>query len=871
MPTIHVVSHTHWDREWYHPAGRFRQRLVALIDELLDDPPAEGRSFLLDGQAVVLDDYLSVRPERAAEITALLRRGALEAGPWFVLADELIPGAEALVRNLLAGRRALRALRAEAPPVLYCPDAFGHPAALPALARGFGLDVVIAWRGFGGRRWPAGDACWWRAPSGERVLLYHLPPAGYVIGADLPTDPALAALRWTDIGAQLMPRSRLPVALLPNGGDHLARQRGLGEAVAALARSAAPIEVCAGTLRGFAAAACRGAAQADLPEVQGELRDSYGYAWTLQGTFGTRAHQKRAAARLERLLVREVEPWSALAERRTGRSRRTLVQAAWRELLLDHPHDTLCGCAIDEVAHAFATRLDEGVAQAAGLRDDAVADLAGHDPERAANAPDAWRAQLLLRNPAPRPRGGVAIVRLSQFVADVPVGPGSGTGRSSQSQRPAPRVAGVDALQTLDRALVHERLESPRADPNDDLVEQTVAAVWVPEVPAYGLRALPMAAGTPPGRAIPNPVRLNSYTLANGRLTVAVSADGVVGLRDEASGRTIADLLAIEDQIDAGDLYTPSLRGDARNARLTGVRVLHRGPLRGTVETSWRVAVRRGDVATLRVALSLDADSDLVRVAVAGENAAEDHRLRLCIRTDIAEPVEWADAAFGPIQRRPLTLSPEETAVEAAPPTAPLHRYVTLTDERSGATLFSDGLAEYEADAEGRLHVTLVRAVGELSRNDLPERPGHAGWPIHTPGAQCRGRFFANFAFMLHGARSDAVVDLVERTADDVLLPVTGATMRSLIDVPPEVPGLELQGQGLAFSSAKESEDGEWLVLRCVNLFDHPVRGRWVVPEGLAAARFSRLDETPGEEMLVGENAVEFEAGPRAVVTILVR
>ena len=110
---ILVVSHTHWDREWYHAAGRFRQRLVALVDELLDDPPTEGQSFLLDGQGIVLDDYLDVRPERASELATLLRQGRLEAGPWYVLADELIPSGEALVRNLLAGRDALRALRAE--------------------------------------------------------------------------------------------------------------------------------------------------------------------------------------------------------------------------------------------------------------------------------------------------------------------------------------------------------------------------------------------------------------------------------------------------------------------------------------------------------------------------------------------------------------------------------------------------------------------------------------------------------------------------------------------------------------------------------------------------------------------------------------
>jgi alpha-mannosidase len=107
---IHIVSHTHWDREWYHPAGRFRQRLVALIDELLDEPPRAGESFLLDGQGVVLEDYLAVRPDRASELSALLRECRLEAGPWYVLADELIPSGEALVRNLLTGRGGLRAL-----------------------------------------------------------------------------------------------------------------------------------------------------------------------------------------------------------------------------------------------------------------------------------------------------------------------------------------------------------------------------------------------------------------------------------------------------------------------------------------------------------------------------------------------------------------------------------------------------------------------------------------------------------------------------------------------------------------------------------------------------------------------------------------
>ena len=224
MLDAHIVSHTHWDREWYHPVERFRQRLVALIDELIDDPPRPGESFLLDGQAIVLEDYLAVRPERAAALSALLVDGRLEAGPWYVLADELIPSGEALVRNLLTGRRLLERFGASAPPVLYCPDSFGHPAALPMIAAGFGLPLVVLWRGYGSSRWPAGDTFRWKAASGDEVLVYHLPRDGYEFGSHLPADDADAARALAANQIELEPRSATSIVLVPNGADHHARQ-----------------------------------------------------------------------------------------------------------------------------------------------------------------------------------------------------------------------------------------------------------------------------------------------------------------------------------------------------------------------------------------------------------------------------------------------------------------------------------------------------------------------------------------------------------------------------------------------------------------------------------------------------------------------
>ena len=875
MLTAHVVAHTHWDREWYHPFVRFRQRLVALIDELLDRPPGDGESFLLDGQAIVLEDYLEVRPERGSELSSLLHAGRLEAGPWYVLADELIPGGEAIVRNLLVGRRVLRRLRATPPSVLYCPDSFGHPAALPTIAAGFELPIAIAWRGFGGRRWPASDTVRWQSDSGESVVLYHLPRSGYEYASALPVAPSLAEERWTRIRDELSPRSATSVVLLPNGADHHARQEHQREAVRALKKAAkhSGDTVRASSLAAFAKHVLTATAVWHLPVVRGELRDSYGYTWALQGTFGTRAAQKRANAHAERALVRDAEPWAALAKQRGHPSRLPLLVAAWRTLLQAHPHDTLCGCAIDDVAEAMDLRVADARVEAHGIRDDAINELVGHDAVAARTSRDQWQSFVLVRNRTPRPRGGVAIVEIKQFLADVPVGPGSAsaTVRQAANATAFPLLVGASAPQLLHRRIDCDLVESPRHYPDNDLVSVTRAAVWVEPVPGYGVAAYPLGGGATPAPAGPRPVTRDASAIDNGIVRLAVAPGGSVTLELSGGTRRLDDLLVIDDRIDGGDLYTPSIRGDGAVPELVDTKVTKSGPLIGELRVRWRLRHSASRASQLEVRLMLVAESPLVHLRLRGTNRGRNHRLRVGIRTGIANGAVWADAAFGPVHRQRLEVPEEDMRDERPLPTAPLHRFVSLFSSATGATLFSDGLAEYEATDRGELFVTLLRAVGSLSRNDLPERPGHAGWPAPTPGAQSIGPFAARLALLLHDERNADTIDLIERTADDVLLPLEGRTLRSAVNAPQEFAGVELEGKGLAFSTLKESEDGEWIVARCVNLLDVSVDGRWRFGVPIREARLARLNETPLDALAPDGLTVAFKASPRAVVTILLR
>jgi len=132
---IHLVPHTHWDREWYEPFQVFRMRLVELVDELLDSMDGDERlAFTLDGQVATVDDYLEVRPENRPRIERLIAEHRLAIGPWQILMDEFLVSGETIIRNLEIGWHAAQAYGG-AMPVGYLPDMFGHVAQMPQILR----------------------------------------------------------------------------------------------------------------------------------------------------------------------------------------------------------------------------------------------------------------------------------------------------------------------------------------------------------------------------------------------------------------------------------------------------------------------------------------------------------------------------------------------------------------------------------------------------------------------------------------------------------------------------------------------------------------------------------------------------------------
>ena len=271
-------------------------------------------------------------------------------------------------------------------------------------------------------------------------------------------------------------------------------------------------------------------------------------------------------------------------------------------------------------------RIRSAANQAAGIRDDSIARLIGHDAAAARDSRDRWTPVVIVRNPAARVRSGVAVIDVEQFVADVPVGPGSAPATSDREvavvrarSRACPALG---ALQVLSRRLAYSRTESPHHYPDNDLVSVAQVAAWVSDAPAYGIASYPIgdeSSGKRRAARVARRIASRSLSRRFGMRTleVAISDAGVVSLEHLASGRRIDALLELVDERDVGDLYTPAPRDRPFRVLFRGVRRVHRGPLRGELAANYRIvdeAQPKNVFADVSVHLTLDAGREFLRV-----------------------------------------------------------------------------------------------------------------------------------------------------------------------------------------------------------------------------------------------------------------
>jgi alpha-mannosidase len=369
---VTLVPHTHWDREWYEPFSVFSERLVEMMDSLLDLTAEGFPHFHLDGQTAMIDDYLERRPDRAEELAARVRGGQLSAGPWVTQMDEFLTSGESHIRNLEMGLERAKALGG-ALALGYMPDQFGHIGQMPQLLRLAGLERAMVWRGvpFAIER----DVFLWRSPDGSEVRTQYL-AFGYFNGESFeralgPADLAAALSRSVDKMRPFMTRDRLVIMV---GYDHAGPDATLPSRVIGAPAIDGEIDARIGSLAQFAESDDRDAEDVDLPVWTGELRSS-ARAHLLPNVYSARVGQKRERGRLEALVERYAEPLAALTPGFDWPADE--LRRAWTLLLWNGAHDSVCGCSHDEVAADVDTRAKEVRSIADGIIERALRSLGG--------------------------------------------------------------------------------------------------------------------------------------------------------------------------------------------------------------------------------------------------------------------------------------------------------------------------------------------------------------------------------------------------------------------------------------------------------------------------------------------------------------
>lgn len=768
----HIISHTHWDREWYLPYEKHHVRLIELMDSLLEtmEKDSEYRSFFLDGQTIIIEDYLQVRPEKKEQLEKLITDGRIIIGPWYILQDAYLTSSEANVRNMQIGHQDAKRYGTVAK-IGYFPDTFGLTGQIPQLMLQSGIDNAFFGRGvkptgFNNTVSDSGyessfSELMWEGPDGSKVLGI-LFANWYSNGNEVPVDEAEAKAFWDRKLADAEKYASTPELLYMNGCDHQPIQTDLPEGIRTAKKLYPDTEFIHSNFDDYLKAVREKLPQ-DLSSVKGELRSQRTDGWgTLVNTASARVYLKQMNQRGQTLLEKVAEPLASYASLLGKEYPHHLFTYAWKTLMQNHPHDSICGCSVDEVHREMVTRFEKSAHVAENIVDDSVRVIAdavdttgfeqwGTDPlplvvfnttgwERSGTVSIELDAKRLYF------REGYSLEETSRRMKEVDL---SGRVLVNAEGQAVPCTVEDLGLQ-FGYDLPDDRFRQPY------MCRRVRLTFEASDIPAMGLTAYAwVKSEVKPAET--GSLISQSNVLENDLIKVEIQADGSFSLTDKKNGQVYRDLGVYENTGDIGNEYMykqPDGEIPLTTKGLTAeITVLEDTPYRASVEIvhNWsipamadskldeeqhelvyypnRKAQRSSEMVPMRIrtVVSLNRSGKGVEIEATLDNQAKDHRVRALFPTDLEASSHYVDSMFE------VAIRDNNPAAEWENPSYTAHQqaFVDVTAAAAGLTVANQGLNEYEVLRDGRntIAVTLLRSVGEL---------GDWGY-FPTPEAQCIG------------------------------------------------------------------------------------------------------------------------------------
>lgn len=849
----HIISHSHWDREWYLPYERHHMLQVEFMDTLLDTIKKDEnfKSFHLDGQTIMIEDYLQVRPERKEELLQYIKEGRIHVGPWYILQDEWLTSSEANIRNLQVGMRDAN-LYGNVSKVGYFPDSFGNMGQAPQILSNAGIKSAAFGRGVkptgfnnevteGSNFESQYSEMYWEAPDGSRVLGV-LFANWYCNGMEVPTDEEEAKKYWEQRLKDAEKFASTDDLLFMNGCDHQPVQTDLSKALEVAAKNFPEVEFIHSNFMDYVADVEKNLRD-DLAVVKGELRSQQTDGWyTLANTASARIYIKQMNARCEMLFEKVAEPIAAMAYAKGMEYPFAQFLYGWKLLMQNHPHDSICGCSVDEVHREMVTRFEKAEQVALYIIDICLEYVSNHMNKEAVTNKSEGAVPFFVANPTGYVKNGV--VELDVPVAkfyfrDAPLNE-----CIENSKKYEQKFKVVDAKGNTVPATVTLQQHSFGYDLPKDKFRQPFMqkkahiTMEVKDFKPFMVEGYSLIPCEEEGKT--GSLLTSENTMENKYLKATVNENGSITVTHKGSNRTYEELNVFEDMIDAGNEYIFFAPSDATaittkdtKAKLTVVEDLEvRAKIKAEVELmipksadeqldreiadlvefKHRKAGRSTELVPMTIATTytLEREGGLVKVETTFDSQAMDHRVRALFPTDIQTDVHFADSIFEVAKRDNVPSKEWENPSN----TAHQQVFVNVQDETVGLTIATMGLNEYEVLPKDKnaIAVTIHRGVRELG-----------DWGIFpTPEAQCLGKHTVEYAIIPHG-KDEAYASYKEAYAFQTVFisgEVNGTNVAKEQEFVSGEQFMKVESDAVAWTSLKVSEDTKEVVARFYNMAD---------------------------------------------------
>lgn len=872
---IFVMNGTHWDREWYYPFQWFRFSLVATFDGLeydMDNDP--DFRFIFDGQTIVLEDFYEIRPEKREKFEKFMHEGRLRIGPWYVMPDENLVSGESLVHNLLRGRRICLSHGVEPMKDGYVVDCFGHTAQMAQIFSGFGLVHATLGRGANEKNTPAHFI--WEAPDGTRLPAFKLSDKdGYgiltMLAWYMPDDPAEVDRRLKEMVDSEFARSDVPIVFLLDAHDHR-RANNIDKNVIlpALKKLYPDAEVAFLDPDGLTDEIAPYIEK--FPVRRGELldtgfKDEPVYLHLIANVLSSRPDLKRSNDRVQTLLEKWASPLVAIdremAKVKAGPCENTkpFLDEAWKYLIQNHPHDSICGCSIDEVHRGMHYRFEQADAIGRRFREFTVGSASAENVERV----DGKRS-LCVWNPLPYRVHRVVTAKID-FTKDDP------TWGEPFGYEP---IKKFELRDREGREIPYNVLSQKRGSIDGDVTTVSFEADLEP----LGATSFEIAKSE---RATTRyfPKMATSLSSAdNGKIGLEITPDGTLNITDHTTGEVYRDLMSYYDDADAGDGWynvTPVASSRALSfGAPCNIELVNDGPAACTFRVVKTMTVpkelirsdgrmteflRSRETVDMKIVsdVTLGAGEDRVHVKTTVYNNAMDHRLRVRFPTGLSPESKYiSEVPFAFVTRRSGVDPETEHWMEADRGDKPTSGTVIRREGDRGLAVCSHyGIHECvsNSDRDASLDLTLFRAFRQTVITDFsPDAEG-----------QVQGKQEYEFTIMPLSAKK--TLTEIKRECDSDVAGISSCTKDG---IPCDAaPYLELIGGG-AFSTMKPTEQGDGVIVRIIGL-DEATDATLKFKKAPVFAALCDLKEDETEELQIKNGTVRFDVAPWRIVTVKVR